>query len=103
MPIFTYKALTTTGQEIKAEAAAATAEELRKNLEHKGLLVRGVHQKRVGTTLFNRHRVSAWEFIQCNQELITLLKAGLTLPEALEIISDRPGQNLLSGVYKSVL
>ena len=103
MPSYIYKALTPTGALVSQEAVASSEAELRSELERKGLLVKAVRKKSEGLFRWFQTGVRAADFLQANQELITLLKAGLTLPEALSLVSDRPESPLLSSTLKRIL
>lgn len=103
MPLYVYKALTPTGNEFTREMTSPSEAELRRELERQGLLVKAVWQKRTSVLSFLGQRVKPEDFLQSNQELITLLKAGLTVPEALELAADRPGSPVLTSVLKRIL
>ena len=103
MPIYVYKALALSGQEMIREVTAPSETELRQELEGRGWLVKEVRQKRLGFFFLQGQSVKPMDFLQCNQELITLLKAGLTLPEALDLVSERPESPALTSVLQRVL
>lgn len=103
MPLYIYKALTPNGRELTREAAAPDEAQLRQELESQGLMVRAIRPKRGPFFPFGGGKVQAADFLQCNQELITLLKAGLTLPESLELVAERPGSPFFTSVLKRVL
>jgi type IV pilus assembly protein PilC len=76
---------------------------LRRELEEKGLYVLAI--RRAGALglgslgLPHRRRIATREFLIFNQELATLLKAGMPLVQSLEILRRRVG----NPVFKSVL
>jgi type IV pilus assembly protein PilC len=86
MPLFTYKAVREDGTSFVDEAMAADAAELRQELEGRGYLVLKLDKKKTG---FRGGRSSAKEFLLFNQEFSTLVKAGLTILQALEILQKR--------------
>lgn len=103
--------LGTPGGEIVEGVYVADSEaRLRTELEEKGLYVLSLRRRGgmpglalVGGT---RRRVSRQEFLLFNQELATLLKAGMPLVQSLDILRRR-GANptlkaVLDGVYESV-
>lgn len=90
MPIYTYIALNPQGQRIENEAAATSAEELRQNLSQQGLLVQQLREKRDLLAFRRRRSVSPEAFLLFNQELLALIRAGLTIPEALKLSANRP-------------
>jgi type IV pilus assembly protein PilC len=103
MPIYIYKALTSSGQELTREATAPNVEELKRELTGQGFLVKGVRQKRIDFLSFGGQSVKPADFLQVNQEMATLLKAGLTVPEVLDLTSERPENPLLASILKRVL
>jgi type IV pilus assembly protein PilC len=86
MPLFTYKALREDGTSFVDEAMAADAAELRQELEGRGYLILSLDKKRAG--LFG-DRGGAKDFLLFNQEFSTLVKAGLPILQALEILQKR--------------
>src|SRR5581483_2966288 len=103
MPIYIYKAVTPQGRELTRETAAPSEEELRLELEGQGLLLTGVRKKRTTLFLAAGQRARPDDFLHCNQQLATLLKAGLTVPEALGLCLDHPESPVLSAVLPKVL
>ena len=103
MPIYVCKVISPQGLELTREAAASSEAELKRELENQGFLLRDARPK--GATFFSLggQRVKPEDLLQCNQELATLLKAGLTVPEALDISSDRPENQVLSSTLQRVL
>jgi type IV pilus assembly protein PilC len=83
--------------------AAESETRLRHDLEQKGLCVLSVRPRRgiagFALALPRRRRVPAREFLVFNQELATLLKAGMPLVQSLDILRQR----LTNPVLKSVL
>jgi type IV pilus assembly protein PilC len=86
MPLFTYKAVREDGTTFVDEALAADAAELRQELEGRGYLVLKLDKKKAS---FRGGRSSAKEFLLFNQEFSTLVKAGLTILQSLEILQKR--------------
>ena len=86
---------TTTGQVMEATYIAESEARLRLELEEKGLYllsVQGGSGLRLGgmhLTLPTRRRIPTSEFLVFNQELATLLKAGLPLVQSLDILRRR--------------
>ena len=91
------------GEIIEGVYVAESEARLRRELEDKGLYVLGIQRAgriALGTLqLPKRNRISTREFLIFNQELATLLKAGMPLVQSLEILRRRV-QNPL---FKSVL
>ena len=76
---------------------------LRRELEEKGLYVLAIERAGAfglpGLALPRRRKVSTRDFLVFNQELATLLKAGMPLVQSLDILRQRVG----SPVFKAVL
>jgi type IV pilus assembly protein PilC len=91
------------GEIIEGIYAADSEARLRREFEEKGLYVLGI-QRAGGLALGRiplptRARVSSREFLVFNQELATLLKAGMPLVQSLDILRKRVSNQ----VFKSVL
>ena len=91
------------GEIIEGVYVAESEARLRREFEDKGLFVLGVqHAGRSRLTalaLPQRRRVPTREFVVFNQELATLLKAGMPLVQSLEILRRR----VTNPVFKAVL
>jgi type IV pilus assembly protein PilC len=98
------------GEIIEGIYAAESEARLRQEFEEKGLYVLGI--QRAGGVAFGRlplptrARVSSREFLVFNQELATLLKAGMPLVQSLDILRRRvPNpffKSVLDDVYERV-
>lgn len=92
MPVYEYNALSETGAAVSGEQSAPTMEILKEELSSNGLLVQNVREKgRVFSGWLHRGKPTSQEFLLFNQEFKTLIRAGLTIPEALDLASIRPG------------
>jgi len=93
---------TTSGEVIEGNYVAQSEAALRRELEDKGLHVLSL-KPRLGLSWVSvggqRRKVSRHEFLVFNQELATLLKAGMLLVQSLDILRSR----LSNPVFKSVL
>src|SRR5712692_9820441 len=103
MPVYTYTALSENGTAMTGEGVASTAEELTQQLTSKGLLVRSVARKQSLFSQLRRKRIKPEVFLLFNQELSALVRAGLTIPDALKLATAHPDNALLSQVLKRVL
>jgi len=103
MPIFTYRAVREDGTSVADEFTAATAAEVRQALEVRGYLVLDIQKKQAGLV---GGGASQKEFLIFNQEFMTLVKAGLPILQALEILHKRmekPGyRSALAGIIEAV-
>ena len=99
MPVFVYSALTEKGLIRHGEAMALSADALRQDLEKTGLLVKQIKKKRLAI----RGRVSAEALLQFNQEFSALVRAGLSIPEALKLLQDQPDSPRLTLALARVL
>ncbi len=99
--------LGTAGGEIVEGVYIADSEaRLRRDLEEKGLFVLSLQQR---STLKNlafgagrRRTIGRQEFLIFNQELATLLKAGMPLVQSLDILRQRVSNPTLKGVLDGV-
>jgi type IV pilus assembly protein PilC len=91
------------GDVIESVYVADSESQLRHELEHKGMCILRLRPRRgVGSLaleLPRRRRIPVREFLVFNQELATLLKAGMPLVQSLDILRDR----LSNPLFKSVL
>ena len=103
MPQFTYTAVREDGTSITEEASAPDADELRRELSARGYLVLGLQKKRVRLT---SGKGDPKDFLIFNQEFSTLIKAGLPILQALEILKRRTEkhgfQNALDGIIHEI-
>src|SRR5881275_3109563 len=92
---FRCRVATSSGQVMEATYVAESESRLRHDLEEKGLYllsVQGGGGLKIGQMrlrLPRRRRVSTAEFLIFNQELATLLKAGLPLVQSLDLLKRR--------------
>jgi type IV pilus assembly protein PilC len=94
------------GEIIEGVYAADTEARLRQEFEEKGLYVLAI-QRAGGAALGRlqlptRARVSTREFLVFNQELATLLKAGMPLVQSLDILRRRVTNPMFKGVMDDV-
>jgi type IV pilus assembly protein PilC len=102
MPVYSYEALSLNGSRTTGEELALTEAALREELAKRGFLVQAIQEKRQGFGLPRRKRVKPETFMLFNQEFTALLRAGLTIPEALKLAADRPDSPALSMVLQHV-
>ncbi len=97
------------GEIIEGIYIADSEARLRHELEEKGLFVLSLQQKgSLGRLAFGggRRRIGRQEFLIFNQELATLLKAGMPLVQSLDILRQRVSNAtfkvVLDGIYEKV-
>jgi type IV pilus assembly protein PilC len=94
------------GEIVEGIYVAEDEARLRREFEEKGLYVLGI--QRAGRAalgsfkLPRRNRISTREFLVFNQELATLLKAGMPLVQSLDILRQRMSNPLLKTVMDDV-
>jgi type IV pilus assembly protein PilC len=99
---FRCRLATATGQVTEGVYVAESEAALRRELEEKGLYVLDLRAARRGLGGLTRSRggrIKQHEFLVFNQELATLLKAGMPLVQSLEILR----RNVPNPVFKAVL
>jgi type IV pilus assembly protein PilC len=98
------------GEVIEGVYVADSEAHLRRELEEKGLFVLSLHRRGVlpafGVSRSRRRRIGRQELLIFNQELATLLKAGMPLVQSLDILRQRVAnptfKGVLDGVYEKV-
>lgn len=81
------------------EAMALSVESMRQELEKNGLLVKHIKKKRLAIG----SRVSAEALLQFIQEFSALVRAGLSIPDALKLLQDQPDSPRLTLALGRVL
>src|SRR5687768_13023828 len=94
------------GEIVEAVYIADSEDRLRRELEEKGLYILALQRKGVLSGLSlggrRRRRVSRQEFLVFNQELATLLKAGMPLVQSLDILRQRVSNQGFKAVLDTV-
>lgn len=102
MPVYHYTALSERGTLASGEKAAPSEQMLREELAVQGLFVQNVRRKS-GPIGLRRQRVRPDDFLMFVQEFAALTRAGLTIPETLKLVADRPANPMLGQVLQRVL
>jgi type IV pilus assembly protein PilC len=100
MAFFTYKAVREDGTSVIDEAMAGNAAELRKELEDRGYLILSLEKKR---SSLQRGRGSTKNFLIFNQEFSTLIKAGLPILQAIELLHKRTEHQGFRSTLESIM
>jgi type IV pilus assembly protein PilC len=94
------------GDVIEGVYVADSETRLRREFEEKGLYVLGIQRAgrlSLGSlALPSRHRIPTREFLVFNQELATLLKAGMPLVQSLDILRQRVPNPLFKSILDDV-
>ncbi|MDA1184976.1 MAG: type II secretion system F family protein [Acidobacteria bacterium] len=97
------------GEIVEGVYVAESESRLRRDLEEKGLYVLSLRARGTFSGLAigsRRRRVTRQEFLVFNQELATLLKAGMPLVQSLDILRERVSnpafKSVLDGVHEQV-
>jgi type IV pilus assembly protein PilC len=103
MPLYTYKAMHEDGSSAADQIMAANETEARQLLESRGLLILDIRKKSAG---IGSGTVGQKDFLIFNQEFMTLVKAGLPILQALEILHRRMQKpsfrSALTGIIEAV-
>jgi len=98
--MFTYNAVREDGTSVSDEAMASGAGELRQELAARGYLVLSVQKKRVR---IGGGDLKPKDFLIFNQEFSTLVKAGLPILQALEILKKRTEHKGFHNTLESIV
>ncbi len=107
---FRCRVATAGGQIVEGVYVADSEAHLRRELEDKGLFVLSLQRRGMlpafGVSRGSRRRIGRQELLVFNQELATLLKAGMPLVQSLDILRQRVAnptfKAVLDGVYDRV-
>jgi len=100
MPIFRYRAYDGAGSEVVGTLDAVGLQDAVKKLKSDGLYPKEVTELRSGST--RRLSISAQELAMATRQLGTLLKAGASITEALDVLAVERGGGKLGPVLLSV-
>lgn len=103
MPTYRYKALSESGVVITGESISSSKDELAHELIAHGYRVQHISDHKIWALPWKRRSVSQIELSMFVNELLSLLKAGLPVAEALELTSERPGEPTLEKIIRNVL
>lgn len=99
MPRYSYSALSQTGVLTRGEEVAASSEELVRQLSDRGFIVQKV---KAASPVFRRSVATLEDLRLFTQEFVALIRAGLTIPDALGLVVERPGNAQFSDVLRRV-
>ncbi len=99
MPVFSYKALTLAGETAQGAETAESLDQLREILASRDLILKSGRTASGGSSL---GRPPLKHIANFNRELTVLLRAGISIPESLALLSVRPGQPKLEKALQIV-
>lgn len=107
MADFVCKLGTATGQVVERVYTAQTEDELRRQFESQDFLVFSIRKKAAAAALldfsaFRRRKISQKDFLIYNQELSSLISAGLPIISSLDILIERRKNPLFKQVLTDV-
>lgn len=103
MPIFSYRALTLTGEARQGQEAADTLDHLRDLLAARDLVLKSARAARAAGGLTLSRRIPLKHLSGFNRQFVVLLQAGVTIPQALSILMARPRQPRLEAGLRQAL
>ncbi len=99
MPVFSYKAITLGGDAAQGVETAESLDHLRDILASRDLILKSGRASEGGGSL---GRPPLKHIANFNRELTVLLRAGISIPESLTLLSVRPGQPKLEKALQLV-
>lgn len=102
MPIFAYRALAFDGEVRRGEEAAESYDHLRDILAGRDLILKTATANQMHMRVTGA-RIPLKDLAAFNRQFVVLLKAGVTIPEALSTLSIRPRQPRLERALRLVL
>lgn len=103
MPIYRYKVLSESGAITTGESLSSSKDELMRDLVAQGYRVQHISNHRAWTKPWKNTSISKTQLFLFVNELLSLLKAGLPVAEALELTSERHGEPTLEKVIVNAL
>jgi len=101
MPNFVITALNDRGQRLRQIERADSERDLRERFLSQGYLIQSVRVQR-GFGAERRGKVPIPKFLVFNQQFLTLIKAGLPIPRALELLESRARDERLEALLRRV-
>lgn len=87
MPVYKFKAVTVEGKTVIGQEIADSIFHAEKIITGRGYFLESVKQIQSNDLYTRKSNIKTSDFILYNQEFISLLKAGLTIPDILELVS----------------
>ncbi|HEY7838105.1 MAG TPA: type II secretion system F family protein [Terriglobales bacterium] len=102
MPTFVITGFNDRGQRLRQVEHADTERDVRERFLSQGYLIHSVRIQRGWGGERRRGRVAIDKFLVFNQQLLTLIKAGLPIPRALELLETRARDERLEALLRRV-
>ena len=104
MPRYFCKIGTSAGQILEREFEAESRNDLQARLDADGFCLLQLREKRfsLNAPLARRSKLSTWQFISFNQELLVLLRSGLPIVQVLEALEENMESGPLSKALKAI-
>jgi len=103
MPSYKFRAIQTDGTVEQCESVAESPDALRKEFEAKGVFIDQIKEAaQIQWPLIRKNYVSNKQLYLFIHEFISLLKAGVTIPETLQHLANRPSQPYLSRILQDI-
>src|SRR5690348_6658961 len=102
MPTFVITGFNDRGQRLRQVEHADSERELRERFVSQGYMVHTVREHRGLGGGRRQGKVAIDKFLVFNQQLLTLIKAGLPIPRALELLETRARDERLGALLKRV-
>lgn len=103
MPQYRYKATDASGTTVKATAGSRSERELRDALLLQNLDVTHIKEKRgLGDLEIGKRRVPPMEIMQFSRQMATFVRAGISIPEGLDVIIESTSSKRFQAVLRDV-
>lgn len=105
MPVFSYRALTLSGEARQGQEAADSLDQLRDVLAARDLILKTARAASTGggLTLLSPRKIPLKHLSGFNRQFVVLLQAGVTIPQSLSILMSRPRQPRLEAALRQAL
>ncbi len=105
MPEFTVRYADARGGIREETATATSAQALRRQYAERGMLVHSARPTQAGTEAVarpRRGRLDLEQFVVFNEQFLALIRAGMPIPQSLELLADNVRNKTLAGYISSV-
>lgn len=103
MPVFSYRALTYSGETRHGQETAETLDQLRDILSARDMVLKTARAAGAGAAFTFSRKIPLQHLSGFNRQFTVLLQAGVTIPQSLTILMSRPRQPRLEAALKQAL